>query len=229
MIYAYARVSSRDQNLSRQLEAFQKFGVDDKNIYCDKKSGKNFERKGYLRLMRKLKKGDLLVIKSIDRLGRNYKMITEEWNNIVNKIGADIIVLDMPILDTRTSEGSLIGKFISDIVLQILSFVAENERENIRTRQAEGIKLAKERGVKFGRPPAVYSENFMSAVKKFKSKEITLKEALNETGLKQSNFYYHMERYEKTVTRTVIKNSSGQITGEKVTHKTSVTTTTEDK
>ena len=125
MIYAYARVSSRDQNLTRQLDAFAAFGVEKRNIYCDKKSGKNFERKGYLKLMRKLKKGDLLVIKSIDRLGRNYKMITDEWSNIVNKIGADILVLDMPILDTRSSENSLIGKFISDIVLQILSFVAE--------------------------------------------------------------------------------------------------------
>ena len=180
-------------------------------------------------MIRRLRCGDLLVIKSIDRLGRNYTMIIEEWSRITKKIRANILVLDMPLLDTRTGADTLVGKFISDIVLQILSFVAENERENIRTRQAEGIKLAKERGVKFGRPPAVYSENFMSAVKKFKSKEITLKEALNETGLKQSNFYYHMERYEKTVTRTVIKNSSGQITREKVTHKTSVTTTTEDK
>ena len=198
MIYAYARVSSRDQNLTRQLEAFSAFGVEKQNIYCDKKSGKNFERKGYAKLVRKLKKGDLLVIKSIDRLGRNYKMITEEWNNIVNKIGADIIVLDMPILDTRTSEGSLIGKFISDIVLQILSFVAENERENIRTRQAEGIKLAKERGVRFGRPAQEYGEQFKCAVKQFRNSEITLKEALDMTGLKQSNFYYHMERYVKS-------------------------------
>ena len=197
MIYAYARVSSRDQNLTRQLEAFKAFGVEKQNIYCDKKSGKNFERKGYLRLLRKLKKGDLLVIKSIDRLGRNYKMITDEWGNIVNRIGADILVLDMPILDTRTSENSLIGKFISDIVLQILSFVAENERENIRTRQAEGIALAKARGVRFGRPSAVYTDEFISAMTKFKNKEITLKEALEAVGMKQSNFYYHMDKCEK--------------------------------
>lgn len=197
MIYAYARVSSRDQNLTRQLDAFAAFGVEKRNIYCDKKSGKNFERKGYLKLMRKLKKGDLLVIKSIDRLGRNYKMITDEWSNIVNKIGADILVLDMPILDTRSSENSLIGKFISDIVLQILSFVAENERDNIRTRQAEGIALAKARGVKFGRPSAVYSEEFVEAFTKFKDKQITIKEALEITGMKQSNFYYHLDRFEK--------------------------------
>lgn len=150
--YAYARVSARDQNLVRQIEAFQAFDVDKKNIYSDKKSGKDFERKNYLRLLRKLKKGDLLVIKSIDRLGRNYKMITEEWRRITNEIEADILVLDMPLLDTRAKSDSLIGKFISDIVLQVLSFVAENERENIRARQAEGIALAKARGVRFGRP-----------------------------------------------------------------------------
>lgn len=162
--YAYARVSARDQNLVRQIEAFQTFGVDKKNIYSDKKSGKDFERKNYLRLLRKLKKGDLLVIKSIDRLGRNYKMITEEWRRITNEIEADILVLDMPLLDTRAKSDSLIGKFISDIVLQVLSFVAENERENIRARQAEGIALAKARGVRFGRPDSVYSQQFIDIV-----------------------------------------------------------------
>lgn len=197
MIFAYARVSSRDQNLTRQLEAFEAFGVDKKHIYCDKKSGKNFSREGYKRLLKKLKKGDLLVIKSIDRLGRNYKMITEEWNNIVNIIGADILVLDMPILDTRTTDSSLIGKFISDIVLQILSFVAENERENIRARQAEGIASAKARGIKFGRPTKKYSEKFIETAKKFRNKEITLKEALAAVNMKQSNFYYHMVRCER--------------------------------
>ena len=192
--YAYARVSSKDQNLSRQLEAFRNYGVEEQNIYSDKKSGKNFERKGYMKLLRKLRKGDLLIIKSIDRLGRNYKMITDEWNNIVNNIGADILVLDMPILDTRSSDSSLIGKFISDIVLQILSFVAENERDNIRARQAEDIALAKARGVKFGRPAVKYSKNFLSALEKLKNNEITLKEALQFSGMKQSNFYYHASK-----------------------------------
>lgn len=204
MIYAYARVSSRDQNLTRQLDAFEAFGVDKKHIYCDKKSGKNFSREGYKKL---LKKGDLLVIKSIDRLGRNYKMITEEWNNIVNNIGADILVLDMPILDTRTTDSSLIGKFISDIVLQILSFVAENERENIRARQAEGIAIAKARGIKFGRPPKKYSDEFIQTAKKFRSKEISLKEALDATGMKQSNFYYHMDRCEKIAAAEQTENT----------------------
>ena len=204
MIFAYARVSSRDQNLTRQLDAFEAFGVDKKHIYCDKKSGKNFSREGYKKL---LKKGDLLVIKSIDRLGRNYKMITEEWNNIVNNIGADILVLDMPILDTRTTDSSLIGKFISDIVLQILSFVAENERENIRARQAEGIAIAKARGIKFGRPPKKYSDEFIQTAKKFRSKEISLKEALDATGMKQSNFYYHMDRCEKIAAAEQTENT----------------------
>lgn len=207
MIFAYARVSSRDQNLTRQLDAFEAFGVDKKHIYCDKKSGKNFSREGYKKLLKKLKKGDLLVIKSIDRLGRNYKMITEEWNNIVNNIGADILVLDMPILDTRTTDSSLIGKFISDIVLQILSFVAENECENIRARQAEGIAIAKARGIKFGRPPKKYSDEFIQTAKKFRSKEISLKEALDATGMKQSNFYYHMDRCEKIAAAEQTENT----------------------
>ena len=153
MTYAYARVSARDQNLDRQLNAFRDFGVPAKNIFCDKKSGRDFERSQYLRLTKKLKKGDLLVVKSIDRLGRNYRMILDEWNAIVNRIGADILVLDMPLLDTRSGSDTLVGKFISDIVLQVLSFVAENERENIRARQAEGIASARKRGVRFGRPP----------------------------------------------------------------------------
>ncbi len=137
MTYAYARVSARDQNLTRQIEAFEKLGIPKDRIFCDKKSGKNFERRNYLRLIKRLKSGDLLVIKSIDRLGRNYEMIIEEWSRITNKIKANILVLDMPLLDTREKADTLVGKFISDIVLQVLSFVAENERENIRTRQAE--------------------------------------------------------------------------------------------
>lgn len=193
--YGYARVSSRDQKLSRQLEAFRQFGIEKKYIYCDKKSGKNFSREGYLKMFRKLKKGDLIVIKSIDRLGRNYKMITEEWNNIVNVAGADILVLDMPLLDTRSSDESLLGRFISDIVLQILSFVAENERENIRSRQAEGIMLAKARGVRFGRSPVEYSATEVEIFTEFKNCNISLKEALLRSGLKQSNFYYHLNKF----------------------------------
>ena len=194
MTYAYARISSRDQNLDRQLSAFRSFGIPPKHIFCDKKSGKDFERKNYLRLIRKLKCGDLLVIKSIDRLGRSYDMIIEEWSRITNKILADILLLDMPLLDTRAKPCSLVGKFISDIVLQVLSFVAENERENIRTRQAEGIAAAKARGVRFGRPPKQYSEQFRETAARFLKKDISLAQALLETGLKSSNFYYHAHR-----------------------------------
>lgn len=193
-VYAYARVSARDQNLNRQLDAFREFGVNPRNIYYDKKSGKDFNRENYLRLLKKLKSGDLFVIKSIDRLGRNYDCIIQEWATITNKIGADILVLDMPLLDTRTKENSLVGKFISDIVLQVLSFVAENERVNIRARQAEGIKSAKLRGVKFGRPTKKYSEKVIFGVKAYLEKSVSLSEALSLTGLKSSNFYYHMHR-----------------------------------
>ena len=152
MIYAYARVSAKDQNLERQLAAFSEFGIDKKRIFSEKKSGKDFERKAYQRLLKKLKAEDLLVIKSIDRLGRNYNKIIEEWNRITNVIGANVLVLDMPILDTRTKSDSLVGKFVSDVVLQVLSFVAENERENIKARQAEGIKSAKRKRRPFRSP-----------------------------------------------------------------------------
>lgn len=193
-IYAYARVSARDQNLTRQIESFLEFGIERKFIYSDKKSVKDFERKGYDRMLKKLRAGDLVVIKSIDRLGRNYNMIIEEWSRITKKIRADILVLDMPLLDTRAKADTLIGKFISDIVLQVLSFVAENERENIRARQAEGIALAKARGVRFGRPPTIYTPQFADIARAFSEKEISLKDALSSSGLKISNFYYHMHR-----------------------------------
>ena len=162
MNYAYARVSAKDQNLQRQIAAFSEFGIEKSRIFSEKKSGKDFERKEYKRLLKKLNCGDLLVIKSIDRLGRNYSQIIEEWNRITNSIGADILVLDMPLLDTRTKADTLVGKFISDIVLQVLFFVAENERESIKARQAEGIKIAHQKGVRFSRPSFVYSEEFLS-------------------------------------------------------------------
>lgn len=189
MIYAYARVSTRDQNLARQLEAFADFGVKRNYIYCDKKSGKNFDRTNYLRLMKRLKGGDLLVIKSIDRLGRNYKMIVDEWNRITNKIQADILVLDMPILDTRSKTDTLIGKFIADIVLQVLSFVAENERDNIRQRQAEGIAAAKARGVRFGRPPLPLPDNFHMLHQAWRGQKITLRQAARACGMPTGTFY----------------------------------------
>lgn len=190
MKYGYARVSSQDQNLERQTQEFIKFGIAKRNIYADKKSGKDFERTAYLKLIRKLKENDLLVVKSIDRLGRNYSMIIEEWHKITHIIRADILVLDMPLLDTRAGENSLMGRFISDVVLQILSFVAEKERDNIRSRQAEGIALAKARGVKFGRPKITLDEKFKSTALIYAAGNITLKEALRALNITRSQFYY---------------------------------------
>lgn len=197
MMYAYARVSAKDQNLQRQLAAFYDYGIDKNRIFSEKKSGKDFERKEYKRLLKRLKAGDLLVVKSIDRLGRSYNQIIEEWNRITNIIGADILVLDMPLLDTRTKADTLVGKFISDIVLQVLSFVAENERENIKTRQAEGIKTAREKGVRFGRPSFIYSEDFLSVADDYLCKRIKLKTALQLLDIKQDNFFYHIRKIRK--------------------------------
>ncbi|MDY3845962.1 MAG: recombinase family protein [Eubacteriales bacterium] len=200
MIYAYARVSAKDQNLDRQLSAFYEFGIEKSSVFSEKKSGRNFERKAYQCLLKKLKAGDLLVIKSIDSLGRNYSQIIEEWNKITNVIGADILVLDMPLLDTRTKADTLVGRFISDVVLQVLSFVAENERENIKARQAEGIRIAKEKGVRFGRPSFVYTESFLSVANDYLCKRIKLRTALQLLNIEQSNFYYHIRKI-KTITR----------------------------
>ena len=194
MIYAYARVSAKDQNLQRQIAAFSEFGIEKSRIFSEKKSGKDFERKEYKRLLQKLKGGDLLVIKSIDRLGRNYTQIIEEWNRITNIIGADVLVLDMPLLDTRTKSDTLVGKFISDIVLQVLSFVAENERENNKARQAEGIKIAREKGVRFGRPSFLYTDEFLTVADDYLCKRIKLRTALKLLNIKQDNFYYHIRK-----------------------------------
>lgn len=199
MDYGYARVSARDQNLSRQFEDLKKFGISPDRIFCDKKSGKDFERSAYLKLLKKLKRGDLLVIKSIDRLGRNYDAIIAEWSRITNAVGADILVLDMPLLDTRTKADTLVGKFISDIVLQVLSFVAENERTNIRSRQAEGIALAKARGVKFGRPPVVVSESLRIAAVDYLEKNITLADALERAGVSRNKFFYHLGKIKESI------------------------------
>ena len=152
MKYGYVRVSTTTQNIDRQMEEMHKFGLTDEFIYIDKQSGKDFDRPNYQIMKSKLKKDDLLIIKSIDRLGRNYEMIIIEWSENTKNIEADICVIDFPLLDTRSENTNLVGKFISDIVLQVLSFVAQNERENIRQRQAEGIRIAKEKGVHMGRP-----------------------------------------------------------------------------
>ncbi len=192
MNYGYVRVSSITQNLDRQIEDMHKVGLCDKQIFADKQSGKNFERVNYQKLKKKLKSGDLLIIKSIDRLGRNYDMIIEEWKDIVNNKNVDIKVLDMPLLDTRVEGKNLVGKFISDIVLQILSFVAENERENIKKRQAEGIKIAKLKGKHLGRPKFILPNNFEKISQQYIKKEITLTEALSSLNMNKSTFYKYL-------------------------------------
>lgn len=185
--YGYVRVSTAEQNEDRQLIAMNELGIPIK-IFVDKLSGKDFERPQWKKLMKKLKAGDVLFVKSIDRLGRNYEEILEHWRIITKQIKADIVVLDMPLLDTR-QEKNLVGTFIADIVLQLLSFVAENERQNIRQRQAEGIAAAKAKGVKFGRPQAQEPENFEEIISKWKEKELPLEEALRLSGLSRSTFY----------------------------------------
>ncbi len=192
--YAYGRVSAKDQKLERQLDAFMRCGIAFNKIYCDKKSGKDFEREQYKKMIKKIKTGDLLVVKSIDRLGRNYDAIIIEWKHITQEVGADILVLDMPILDTRTYK-NLIGRLIADIVLQLLSFVAENERENIRTRQAEGIAIAKQKGVRFGRPRVTIPSNFSEIAAAYLSHTISYAEALRLTNLRPSTFYRYVKGY----------------------------------
>lgn len=195
-IYGYIRVSSCDQKETRQSDALKEAGVDEKHIYIDKQSGKDFNRPEYKKLLKKIKKNDLLVIKSIDRLGRNYEEILLQWRVLTKEIGIDIVVLDMPLLDTRRGK-DLMGTFLSDIVLQVLSFVAENERQNIRQRQAEGIAAAKARGVRFGRPPKPLPENFPCIYRYWKSGNLTGTEAAKQCGMPLSTFRYKADAYEK--------------------------------
>ena len=195
-IYGYARVSSIDQNEDRQLHALQETGVQSYNIFIDKLSGKDFNRPKYLRLTEKLQEGDLLYIKSIDRLGRNYNEILEQWRILTKEKKIDIIVLDMPLLDTRIHK-DLIGTFISDLVLQVLSFVAQSERENIRTRQAEGIASAKKKGVRFGRPKKPTPPNFADLVARWERKEISTADVLQICNMSRSTFYMKLKEYKK--------------------------------
>ena len=187
-VYGYVRVSSRDQSEDRQLIAMKKLGVPENKIYVDKESGRDFDRPMYREMVRELNKNDLVYIKSIDRLGRNYKEIVEQWQFLTRDVQADIVVIDMPLLDTRRGK-DLRGTFRSDIVLQVLSCVAENERDNIRSRQREGIEAAKERGVKFGRPVLPVPEDFEEIVKTWKSGEITTAEAARQCGFSRSTLY----------------------------------------
>lgn len=196
-IYGYARVSSKEQNEDRQIIALHEMGVNDSEIYIDKQSGKDFNRPKYKRLVRKLKKDDLIYIKSIDRLGRNYEDIIEQWKIITKDKQADIVVLDMPILDTRRGK-DLMGTFLADIVLAVLSYVAENERTNIRQRQAEGIAAAKARGVRFGPAPMPLPDNFHSVYQDWKHKRISVSEAAERCKMARSTFYLKTRQYEKT-------------------------------
>ncbi|MCC8128892.1 MAG: recombinase family protein [Clostridiales bacterium] len=195
-IYGYVRVSTKDQNEDRQMIALREADVPEKNIYMDKQSGKDFERPQYKKLVRKLKKDDLLYIKSIDRLGRNYEEIQNQWRILTKDKGVDIVVLDMPLLDTRRGK-DLVGTFLSDIVLQVLSFVAENERTNIKQRQAEGIAAARARGVKFGRPPKPLPENFYEVHRAWRDKKIPLKQAAALCGMPEGTFYSRARKLEK--------------------------------
>lgn len=195
-IYGYIRVSTRDQNEDRQILAMQAVPVPEKNLFIDRQSGKDFQRPQYRALVRRLKKEDLLYVKSIDRLGRNYAEILEQWRWLTREKGVDIVVLDMPLLDTRRGK-DLMGTFLSDIVLQVLSFVAENERANIRQRQAEGIAAAKARGVRFGRPPKPLPENFSSAYHRWKTGLITGSAAARECQMPLATFRYRAGLFEK--------------------------------
>ena len=197
MVYGYVRVSSTDQNEDRQMIALRELGVEDKHIYMDKQSGKDFERPQYKRLLRKLKRNDLLYIKSIDRLGRNYEEIQNQWRLLTKEKGVDICVIDMPLLDTRRGK-DLVGTFLSDIVLQVLSFVAENERVTIHQRQTEGIAAAKARGVCFGRPPKPLPANFHEVYQRWRAKKLTVSEAAAACGMSRSTFHYKAQGYEKS-------------------------------
>lgn len=192
--YGYVRVSDRSQNEDRQMIAMRRMGVADRNIYVDKQSGKDFNRPMYKQLIRKLKPDDLIYVKSIDRLGRNYEEILEQWKLVTKEKKADICVLDMPLLDTRRGK-DLMGTFLADIVLALLSYVAESERVNIRQRQAEGIAAAKARGVRFGRTPKPLPENFHEVCRKWRMKEITVSEAALECGMPQTTFYERAKAY----------------------------------
>ena len=204
-VYGYVRVSSRDQNEDRQVITMREMNIPEENIYIDKQSGKDFNRPQYKKLLRRIKPDDLIYIKSIDRLGRNYAEILDQWKIITKDKHVDLYVMDMPILDTRR-EKNLLGTFISDLVLALLSYVAENERVNSRQRQAEGIAAAKARGVHFGRMPKPLPENFYEVYQRWKMKKITVSQAAKECGMPQSTFFSRAKVYEKTTLLNDMKN-----------------------
>lgn len=198
--YAYIRVSTKEQNIDRQIQALESYQIPEKNIYCDYQSGKDFERPAYQKLVKKLKEGDLLIIKSIDRLGRNYNDILVQWQYITKEIKADILVLDMELLDTRQKAGNLTGTLIADLVLQIFAYVAQTEREFISQRQAEGIAAAKRKGKKFGRPEKEMPDQFKEICQKCKKGEVSTRQAADLLGVSHTTFY---RRYKKIVGKTV--------------------------
>lgn len=196
-VFGYARTSTREQNEDRQIIALKEMGVPEKNIFLDKLSGKNFERPQYKKMLRKLDGNSVLYIKSIDRLGRSYRDLSDQWRVITKDKGADVVVIDMPILDTRR-EKNLLGTFISDLILALLSYVAESEYRTIHQRQAEGIAAAKARGYKFGRPPKSLPENFHEVYQRWKSGKLSVAEAARECGMPRSTFYYKAKVYKNS-------------------------------
>lgn len=194
MVYGYARVSTAAQKVDRQIEDLHKAGLIDSAIFIDKESGKDFDRTNYQKLKRRLKPGDVMFVKSIDRLGRDYAMILDEWRELTKEKGIDIVIIDMPLLDTRIEGKSLVGKFIADVVLQVLSFVAENERATMKQRQAEGIRMAKLRGVKFGRPSVPDPENIDEVLVLYNDRKITSSQACEMCGLTRGTFYRRLKK-----------------------------------
>lgn len=197
--YAYVRVSAKDQNVTRQLDAIRPYNIPPKQIFCDYQSGKDFNRPQYQKLMKKLKEGDLLIIKSIDRLGRNYDEILEQWRKITKEIHADILVLDMDLLDTRNRDGNLTGALIADLVLQLLAYVAQTERDFIHQRQAEGIAAAKARGVQLGRKPMELPDNFESMCEAYQAGHVTIRSAARALNMSRTTF--HRKYQEKMCTK----------------------------
>lgn len=196
--HGYARVSTKEQNEARQINALKEFGIVERDIYVDKVSGKSFDRPEYQRLLNVIRKGDLVVVLSLDRLGRNYTEVQEQWRYITTELGADIKVLDMPLLDTRTSGDNIDSRFVSDLVLQILSYVSAKERENIKARQSQGIANAKSQGKHLGRPKAKRPDNWNEVYNKWCNKEITAVYAMKILGLKPNTFYKFVNE-EKTI------------------------------
>ena len=190
MIYGYIRVSTKDQNIARQLDAMRSNGIDDKHLFIEKESGKDFNRAKYQYMLRKIKKGDILVIKSIDRLGRDYQMIGDEWRRITTDIGAHIRVLDIPLLDTSAQiMPGLEGRLIADLAFQLFCYMAQKERENIKTRQMEGIAAAKARGVRFGRPRKILPANLDELLEQYRGGRLTVRDSCRQIGLSRGSFY----------------------------------------